>query len=156
MSATNRGAVRNEYDFYATPREPIEKILAEIDFSCISSFVEPCRGDGAIYNYITCEKDYSEIREDRDYLKMVFDCDLIITNPPFSIALDFLEKSLKEAKTVVYLLRLNFLGSQKRKEFWQSNPPSHLFTLSKRPSFTGKGTDATEYAWFVWDRGGVF
>lgn len=156
MSATNRGAVRSEYDFYATPKEPIEKILAEIDFSSISSFVEPCRGDGAIYDYIGCEKDYAEIRESRDYLKMGFNCDLIITNPPFSIALDFLEKSLKEAKTVVYLLRLNFLGSQKRKEFWQKNPPTHLFTLSKRPSFTGKGTDATEYAWFVWDGGGYF
>jgi hypothetical protein len=132
MSATNRGAVRNEFDFYATPKEPIEKILAEVD----------------------CKKDYAEIREDKDYFDSRVMSDLIITNPPFNIALDFLQKSLKESKTVVYLLRLNFLGSQKRKEFWQSNPPTHLFTLAKRPSFTGKGTDATEYAWFVWDGGG--
>jgi len=27
-----------------------------------------------------------------------------------------------------------------------------MFVLSKRPSFTGKGTDATDYAWFVWDK----
>ena len=24
--------------------------------------------------------------------------------------------------------------------------------FSKRPSFTGAGTDATDYAWFVWDK----
>jgi len=26
-----------------------------------------------------------------------------------------------------------------------------LHVISKRPSFTGGGTDATEYAWFIWD-----
>lgn len=154
MSATNRGTIKNEWDFYPTPKEPVEKILAEIDFTDVSSFVEPCRGDGVIYDRIACKKDYAEIRENIDYFNVDFKCDLIVTNPPFSIALDFLEKSLRESKTVVYLLRLNFLGSQKRQEFWKKNPPSHLFTLSKRPSFTGKGTDATEYAWFVWDGGG--
>jgi len=154
MSATNRGAVRNKNDFYPTPQEPIEKILNEIDFSDVSHFFEPCRGGGAIFNHIKVDKSYAELSEGIDYLTTDFNTDLIITNPPFSIALEFLEKSLKEAKTVVYLLRLNFMGSQKRKSFWQNNPPSHLFTLSKRPSFTGKGTDSTEYAWFVWDGGG--
>ncbi len=156
MSATNRGAVRNKYDFYPTPIEPIEKILSEIDFSNVSHFVEPCRGDGAIYDLVDCDKSFSELSDGINYFSTDFKTDLIITNPPFSIALEFLQKSLIESKTVVYLLRLNFMGSQKRKEFWQKNPPTHLFTLSKRPSFTGKGTDATEYAWFVWDGGGVF
>lgn len=187
MSATNRGAVRNANDFYPTPQEPIQNILSEIDFSDIAHFVEPCRGDGAIFNHVACDKSYAELSEGIDYFTVDFNTDLIITNPPFSIALEFLEKSLKEAKTVVYLLRLNFMGSQKRKEFWQKNPPSHLFTLSERPCFSafckgskklkikgcgksypkdtkafcdcggtiGNGTDATEYAWFVWD-GGVF
>ena len=189
MSATNRGATRNESDFYPTSPEPIEKILSEIDFSLVSSFVEPCKADEAIYKQIPLsQKDYAELREGKDYFDTNFNCDLIVTNPPFSLALEFLEKSLKEAKTVVYLLRLNFLGSQKRKEFWQKNPPSHLFTLSERPCFSafckgnkklkikscgrsypkdtkgkcecsgtiGNGTDATEYAWFVWDRGEYF
>ena len=156
MSATNRGADRNANDFYPTPQGPIEKILSEIDFTNVSHFFEPCRGGGAIFDHIGCDKEYAEISEGIDYMTADFNTDLIITNPPFSIALEFLEKSLSEAKTVVYLLRLNFLGSQKRKEFWNKNQPSHLFTLSKRPSFTGKGTDATEYAWFVWDRGGYF
>ena len=48
------------------------------------------------------------------------------------------------------LLRINFLGSQKRYDFWQQFPPDGLYVLSKRPSFTGKGTDSIDYAWFVW------
>lgn len=82
--------------------------------------------------------------------------DLIVTNPPFSLSMEFLTKSLSEAQTVVYLLRLNYLGSAERKTFWKQNQPTHLYVLSNRPSFTGLGTDATEYAWFVWDRGQLF
>jgi hypothetical protein len=157
MSATNRGAKRNENDFYPTPEYSIFPLLDEIDFSLVNSFVEPCRGAGAIYDLVDCEnKQYAEISEGKDYFEMSFESDLIITNPPFSVAIEFLEKSLKESKTVVYLLRLNFLGSQKRKKFWDINKPTHLFVLSKRPSFTGGKTDSTEYAWFVWDRAGVF
>ena len=44
------------------------------------------------------------------------------------------------------------LKSKARYEFWQENPLSRLYTLSKRPSFTGKGTDATSYSWFMWDK----
>lgn len=81
--------------------------------------------------------------------------DLIITNPPFSLALQFLEKSLSEAPTVVYLLRLRFLASVKRGAWWHMHPPTHQFVLSKRPSFTGDGrNDSADYAWFAWDRGG--
>ena len=76
--------------------------------------------------------------------------DLILTNPPFSIAKEFIEHSMMCSTTVIMLLRINFLGSQARHDFWNQFPPDGLIILSKRPSFTGKGTDATDYAWFVW------
>lgn len=78
--------------------------------------------------------------------------DLIFTNPPYSQAKEIIEHALTTwpYATVVMLLRLNFLGSQTRHAFWQKFPPNELHALSCRPSFTGGGTDATEYAWFVW------
>lgn len=157
MSATNRGTTRNENDFYPTPISCIDSITQFINYSKITSFHEPCFGEGVIFNAIPiANKTYCELTLGIDYLEAIVPpVDLIVTNPPFSLALPFLEKSLKEAGTVIYLLRLNFLGSQQRRPFWQANQPTHLFTLAKRPSFTGKGTDATEYAWFVWDRLGV-
>jgi hypothetical protein len=72
----------------------------------------------------------------------------------YCLAMKFLVKSLAEAGTVVYLLRLNMLESLSRRDF-RRNPPSHLFVLARRPSFVGKGTDSTGYGWFVWDRAGV-
>ena len=155
MSASGRGALRREADFYPTPTEAILPILDRILWERVGLAFEPCRGDGAIYDLV-CERavatDWCELSEGRDYLAShCEDVDLIITNPPFSLAMEFLKKSLHESGTVVYLLRLNFLGSQKRRLFWQTCKPTHLYVLSKRPSFTGHGTDATEYAWFCWD-----
>ena len=77
--------------------------------------------------------------------------DIIITNPPFKLAMEFLEKSLKEADVCIYLLRLGFLESKKRREFHQKNPPTNLIVLSERPSFVAGGTDKTAYAWYVYD-----
>ena len=134
-----------------------EVFTNNIDLSKVSSFLEPCKGNGIIYDKIDCSiKTYSELNEEpsKDYLTTTYGkFDLIITNPPFSLAKEFLEKSIKEADCVCYLLRLNFLGSQKRKPFWEDiSTPDELLVLSKRPSFTGKGTDATDYAWFCWDK----
>lgn len=87
--------------------------------------------------------------------------DVICTNFPYSIAEEFLVKCLPLADWVVVLLRLNFLGSG-RYDLLSKEMPDTL-TLSNRPGFrkvirvdpeTGKksksGSDATEYAWFVW------
>jgi hypothetical protein len=149
---------RIEHDAYQTPIECVEKLLPFISFHGKTFFYEPCKGEGNIFNLILPLVDkafYSEIQQDADYLKAELPSrtDLIITNPPFNQALEFLQKSLNEADTVIYLLRLNFFASQKRKVFWQNNKPTHVFVLSDRPSFTGNGTDRTDYMWCAWDRG---
>lgn len=156
MSATNRGSERVKQDVYITPDYTINSLLEYIDFSKAKSFCEPCRGTGAIYNKIPLEeKFFFEISEGFDYLSVKQEVDLIITNPPFSLAEKFLEKSLSEAKTVIYLERINWLGSQCRHLWWQNKIPTHLLVLSKRPKFIKNGSDACEYAWFCWDKLGV-
>lgn len=168
MSAKGRGAKVREHEFYATPRSAIEPFLLELDADRVRSmrWSEPCAGDNAIINEMwrthkvePMQWGWCEIREGKDYLTNYIDeigvVDGIITNPPFSLAVDFINTSLKHSDFTAYLLRLNFWGSKKRKEWWQEMqetiPVTHQFTLADRPSFTGKGTDATEYAWFVWD-----
>ena len=84
--------------------------------------------------------------------------DAIVTNPPFSITQEILEHILslrekafnKNHLYVIILQRLGFLGSQKRHDFWNKYPPDAVWAVSKRPSFTGCGTDAHEYGWFIW------
>lgn len=80
--------------------------------------------------------------------------DLFISNPPFSLSHEFVTKMLDERGPYTYvacLLRLGFLGSQKRADWWRAHTPDALRILSKRPSFTDDGrTDNSEYAWYVW------
>lgn len=172
-------AERSPYDFYPTPTEVIDKLFDNYYLEGVhnETILEPCAGDGAIVATIRNRYPQStifaiEIDDSHgskletsgatkitiaDYLKIADKTfpaiDWIITNPPFSLAQEFIEKSLKIAqKGVIMLLRLNFLGSQKRHDFWVKNPPSKIMVLSKRPSFTGHGTDSQEYAWFIWDK----
>lgn len=179
MSATNRGIKRREYDFYATPEQTVRLMLDNVKVNGGAiDILEPSAGNGNVVSVVReyCSDaniDAYEIREE-EYSNLVnagadsvqicnfLDCesdkkyDLIIGNPPYSIAIDFIEKSLNMLKSdgrLIFLLRTNFLESKKRFEFWQSNQLSELLVLSKRPSFTGKGTDATSYSWFVWDKG---
>jgi hypothetical protein len=83
--------------------------------------------------------------------------DLIITNPPYKLMdngefLTIALKLLAENGECAFLLRLNWLGSQERQSLIQSLPFKKLLILSKCPSFTGKGADATEYAWMIFQK----
>ena len=160
---------RHPQDNYPTPRHLIAQILDKIDVGKVGSFLEPCAGDGRIVDMFgarrgrevrpdvgPCDLYHCDINQGIDYLTLnAPEVDLILTNPPYSLALEFMQKALREAKTVVMLLRIDLLGSKTRYPFWSNNPPTHLFPLSKRPSFTENNkTDRYNYAWFAWDRGG--
>ena len=176
MSATNRGTVRKPHDFYATPISAIEKILQNFNFDHMT-ILEPSAGNGNIIKvlrekYIDTNITAMEIREEeKDNLQQVSDTviigdfltteftdtyDVIIGNPPYSLAKEFMEKCFTvahENTKIIMLLRTAFLESKARYSFWQQYPLSGLYVLSQRPSFTGKGTDATSYSWFLWDNG---
>ncbi|MCL6455072.1 MAG: hypothetical protein K6T78_15805 [Alicyclobacillus sp.] len=162
MSATNRDLTkRHPYDSYSTPAWCTEAIAKQIHWhdGCVD-VLEPCIGDGAIADVLLSKYvdyvEWAEITKGRDFLTYDFGrtFDFILTNPPFSLAQEFIDKSLTIANCVVMLLRINFLASRQRKEWWQKHPPTAIHVLTRRPSFTGKGTDATDYGWFVWDATG--
>ena len=149
---------RPENDYYPTPQKCIEALFQVIDFHNLKdegwTFAEPCKGlAAAIYQHFPEDSEYCELDEGKDYFNSTWENkpDIIITNPPFKLAKEFLEKSLQEADVCIYLLRLGFLESKKRLEFNQQNPPTNLIVLSARPSFVAGGTDKTAYAWYVYD-----
>lgn len=154
---------RPKDDFYSTPKFVVDGLFEFVDLKSLAekghNFFEPCKGIGGIYNYLPEPKDYCTLEEDKDYLKMNFCFDpkkVIVTNPPFILAKEFLEKSLSESPVVIYFLRLNFLGSGGRFDFFKQNPPDHFIISSDRPSFTPDGkTDNCDYAWMIWDKDSV-
>ena len=152
MSRQKEGVRLNATDFYPTPPWCYENL--DIDWSQFTSAHEPCRGDSRIYTFLQekgIDTTWSEITEGKDFFEHKDSVDLIFTNPPFKIAQEFIDHAFSLAPTVVMLLRINFLGSIKRQAWWKDNPPTAMYVLSKRPSFTGDGTDATEYCWVCWD-----
>lgn len=83
--------------------------------------------------------------------------DLVVGNPPFADAEAHVRHALSllsPGGRLVFLLRLAFLAGQARADaLWASISPKEVHVLSKRPSFTGGGTDSADYAVFVWEAG---
>lgn len=155
-------------DDYPTPEWVIRAIAP---FVAGEQVLDPCCGAGAIldvfrergsrvYGIEISETRAEEARAKghdvlaRDALTVEWPrANLIITNPPFSLAQEFAEKALASVApggTVALLLRLGFLEGKKRLAFHRANGSS-VFVLASRPSFTGDGkTDASAYGWFLW------
>ena len=102
-------------------------------------------------------KGYDYLKTDIEEIMQKFKAQMIFTNPPFNLAMDFIKKSLEDVEEngyVIMLLRLNFLGSRERNEWLKNNMPFEIYVHAKRMSFTGDGkTDSIEYAHFVWKKG---
>jgi hypothetical protein len=98
----------------------------------------------------------------RDFLIYPFEAlshDWVITNPPFRLAEEFVERALFVArKGVAILARTVFLESVGRYEgIFAGNPPTKFAQFSERvPMVKGrvdpKASTATGYAWFVWEK----
>ncbi len=103
-----------------------------------------------IRNLYAWQRDYLDPLKERDR------AELIIANPPYSLADAFVRRALvdvDEGGQVAMLLRLGWLGGQERAAFHREYP-SDVYISPRRPSYTGDGnTDATEAAWFVWGPG---
>jgi hypothetical protein len=111
------------------------------------------------------EVDTLDIREDScaknkgDYLitKLDYRPDVIITNPPFFIARQVIEKALEDVIDggyIIMLLRLNFFGSKERFTFFKKQMPILAYVHQRRFSFTkDKKTDSIEYMHAIWQKG---
>lgn len=86
-------------------------------------------------------------------------CDAIVTNPPYSLAQQFIELGLQRAPLVMMLLRLAFLESTRRAPILDTGLLArvHVFAnrlpFMHRANFTGpKSSSAIAFAWFVFSR----
>lgn len=69
--------------------------------------LDPCKGDGAFYQYLPEGSDYCEIREGKDFFNYNKKVDWVIGNPPYSIFEDFLKKAFEISNNVSYLVPTN-------------------------------------------------
>lgn len=168
-------AERRQNDHYVTPDWAIRRFL---EFYTPSSpppgrILDPCAAQGELLAttkeffpdalYAVCEINPAfadalneatagavvtgDFLQSLDVLKRC-QFDFVITNPPYNLAEEFIKAALDVAPVVAMLLRINFVASQKRRNFFAEQKPG-IYVLPNRPSFTGDGGDMTEYAWFV-------
>lgn len=174
-----RGRVEN--DFYATDKKDTRNFLEAIqkDGIDISEFtmLEPCAGAGHIVDvlkeyYPEAQIDYSDIvsrREDVkgniDFLKeKIGKYDIVITNPPFKYAKEFVNKSLEISnKYVMIFAKLSFLEGKGRVDWWKELPLKYVYVYSYRASPLRNGKDRDEkgkkwsstmaFAWYMFEQG---
>jgi hypothetical protein len=169
-----RAELKNSLDDFPTPpwatRALIEHVIRSKDSLGTMTCLEPACGRGhmavALSEYFL-KVEASDIFDYgfghvADFLKSKTTpdhIDWVITNPPFRLGEDFINKALKVARVgVAMLARTVFIESVGRFErVFKSNPPSQFAQFVERvPMVKGridrKASTATGYAWLVWEK----
>lgn len=163
---------REAFDYYATDPKAVEMLLELEQFSPV--IWEPACGEGHIskvlqahgYEVISTDLIYRGFGdpEPLDFLKETldgFEGD-IITNPPYSVGLEFVQRALESVRPggkVAMLLKVQFLEGQKRGAFFKDTPPRIVYISRSRLSCAKNGDferfpdSAIAYAWYVWEKG---
>jgi len=74
-------------------------------FQPTGRILDPCKGEGAFLQHMP-GAEWCEIREGRDFFGWETPVDWIVSNPPYSIFLDWLKHSMSIAPDIVYLIPL--------------------------------------------------
>lgn len=179
---------RVDNDFYATDPKAVEMLLdtGVFDWYYLPwiDVLEPCVGQGHIID--TVKNFYNKTKElrittidliDRGYPNTIITdfltwkpdkgYDLIITNPPYSLAKEFVEKGmecLKIGGIMAMFLKIQFLEGAKREELFDKYPPKYIYVFRNRmatwnngqpkdPKTDKKWATTMCHAWFVWEKG---
>jgi hypothetical protein len=163
---------RKPSDFYPTPPDVTQAL---IDAAGLSSrplrIWEPACGDGAMSKVLAAnghQVHSTDLREDSgfglggiDFLDPLEapwggEPDAIITNPPFTLAEEFIRAAIRRAPLVAMLLKSNYWHTQRGLALYHSHPPTMEYKLTWRPAFLSaeRGDNPImDCSWCVWRRG---
>jgi len=109
-------------------------------------------GKGTLAKHLK-EKGFSVLNEDVDFLDFNLNCDVLITNPPYSKKDEFLRRAFEIGKPFAFLMPLTALEGIKRGALFKKYG-IQLIIPNRRINFitlSGKGSGAWfQTAWFCW------
>lgn len=158
IGASNHGNEQREpHDYYATDPKSVEALLKVEQFA--SKVWEPACGEGNIshtlmaHGYEVRESDIidrmgNEVKDFLFFNDEKFDGD-IITNPPYSLAREFVEQSLRcipDGRKVAMFLKLTFLEGKARRELFRIAPP-YAFMCSQIAKYALRTMTLRNMAW---------
>jgi hypothetical protein len=164
-SCCNQGQ-RNQADFYQTPYSMTEQLFEIETFDPKGIISDPACGKMAIVKIIKNHHPenkiyYIDLNEGNDFLVKHPIVDYIITNPPFSLAFEFIQRA-KEicCDKFCMLLRLEYLHGLNRykSKIYEGLKSVNIFI--RRPMLSDKirddgkyTTGMITYAWYIWQKG---
>jgi hypothetical protein len=164
----------NSLDFFPTPPWATRALMRHVLPAVLNGFHvcsawDPACGEGHMAEVLREDVaivkasdvfDYGRGYAVADFLDegtvMIPGVDLIATNPPFNVAIDFVERALAQTPVVAMLLRLVWLEGEDRYERLFRDRPPAVFAPSVervamlRGRWEPAASSATAYAWFVW------
>lgn len=173
---------RKPSDLYPTPVDAVESLIPTIkemrgvEGLPIKRIWEPACGDGRlarVLEYHGYEVISTDLREYPGYgtggLDFISEhprdkwgwdlgqIDLIVTNPPFSLAEPFIRRALTLAPNVIMLLKQTYWNTKGRVALFEDHPPSLELKLTWRLAFLEKERGKSpimDCMWVAWAIGG--
>ena len=166
FSCNNATGLRKKSDFYETPYSITRHFLKNENFDYSKSICEPACGNGAIVRVLReywQDNAITHYDVETNFLLEHGSYDYIITNPPFSLANDFISKAKSAARIkFAMLLPLSYLHGKKRYDNIYTDkvyPLRKIYVLTRYPMLgeplrsDGKyNTGMMVYAWYVFER----
>ena len=159
----NQGT-RKDYDFYPTPPEVTYTLLEALELPKEYVIWEPAAGDGAMMEVVH-NAGYKVIAQDlawaagEDFLHpdTKHEHDFILTNPPWSLAEEFIVAGCEKMhRGMALLLKATFWNTKGHLALFKKYKPRLVMPLTWRPAFVperGK-SPMLDVLWTVWAREG--
>ena len=160
---------RQPEDYYATDPKAVTLLLELESFK--GPILEPCCGEGHISKVLLengfkvesfdiVDRGFGKVQDFLSDEVSSWKGD-IITNPPYKLTNEFLNKALQivpNGRKVAMFLKVQFLEGKQRKEFFRKYPPKKIWVSSSRLKCGmngdfGGANSALAYAWFIWEKG---
>jgi len=172
-------------DYYATPPEATRALLNAFGINNCETYFEPSCGEGHISKEL--ERWYKKLgysigneikitssdlidrgygKGNIDFLKLGLEqkWDCIITNPPFKLSQEFIEKGLQLSnKYVIMFAKIQLLEGVARRKLFDKFPPKYIYVFTNRVNPLRNGSPVDEkgkkwastmcFAWFIWEIG---
>lgn len=168
---------RKPSDFYPTPYDGTESLipLLEVIREAVApdrpfNVWEPCSGDldmSRVLEWHGYEVTSTELRDTGqgitgiDFLTCnpiedfgwIYDPDMIVMNPPFSLAAEFIEKALSYTGNVACLVKIDYWNAISRLPLFEKHRPAFFLPLTFRLAFLKAergNSPLMNCAWVVW------
>lgn len=150
---------RQASDFYPTPPEATQALLDFLKIPTGTVVWEPAVGEGHMAEVMQANGYQvigTDIEAGTDFITadMPEGAQWIITNPPFSLAEQFIKTANNHGVPFAMLLKCQYWHAASRVSLFSEITPSYVLPLTWRPDFMfkarGKGQPVMDVIWCVW------